>query len=259
MNQISFKIWLKENRFFLLSVFLSVCVLEYSYYMITVVEPRVGTDNIINGMLKCMGQSGEGWMGILYPLFAVLPFSMVYVRDYKSGYLGSLLIRQGKRKYYCEKIRKNFLGGGLALALPLLAFAFHLFIVLDVDAPLEDDNGYTPAHFLAGLAYENVYGYVAMMIVVAFFCGAAYAVFALGISFWLKNGILTLFLPFAGTIILAFVMQGIEVLKPFDFLLLYNPSAGTLGNPVHVALIDMVLLVSGAALFLTGVGRCGEN
>ena len=49
------------------------------------------------------------------------------------------------------------------------------------------------------------------------------------------------------------------MLKPFDFLLLYNPSAGTLGNPVHVALIDMVLLVSGAALFLTGVGRCGEN
>lgn len=259
MKQISLRLWLKENFYFLLSVILSVCVLEYSYFMITVVDPRIGADNIINGMIKCMGSSGEGWMGILYPLFAVLPFSMVYVRDYKTGYLGNLWMRQDKKKYMCEKIVKNFLGGGLALSLSLLVFAVHLFLKLDINAPLEDNNGYTSAYFLVGLAYKNVYGYVALMIVVAFFCGAAYAVFALGMSAWLKNGILTLFLPFVGTIILAFVMQSIDVLAPFDFLLLYNPSGSTLGKPLNLSVMDVLLTVSGIILFLTGVRRNGEN
>lgn len=259
MKHINFRLWLKENLYFILSVILAVCLLEYSYYTVSVLCPRAGVENIINAMLFCMGDSGDGWMGILYPLFAVLPFSMVYVRDYKSGYLGSLLVRKEKKKYVRELLVKNFLGGGLALALPHLVLAIHLFFVLDAGTPLETDYGYTPVCFLAGLAYKNVYAYAAMMIVVVFFCGAVYAVFALGMSAWMKNGILTLFLPFAGTIILAFVLQNTDILASFDFLLLYNPNGSSRGNPLHLIVTDILLAVSGIILFLTGVKRNEEN
>lgn len=259
MNHITFRLWLKENFYFLISVILSVCLLEYSYYTVSVLCPRAGVENIINAMLFCMGNSGDGWMGILFPLFAVLPFSMVYVRDYKTSYLGSLLMRQEKKKYFREKIIKNFFGGGLALALPLLMFAFHLLFVLDAGTPLETDYGYTPASMLPGLAHKNVYGYVAVMIAAVFFCGAAYAVFAFGMSAWMKNGILTLFLPFAGTIVLAFVLQSTDMLASFDFLLLYNPNGSTLGSLLHLAVTDALLTVSGIILFLTGVKHNEEN
>ncbi|MDD6290714.1 MAG: hypothetical protein PUA77_02830 [Lachnospiraceae bacterium] len=244
---------LKQNRYFLTALLIALSLLEYSYYGMMSFGYE-GAGNVLTLFLFTMASGLYGFLGIVFPMVAALPYATTYVREYKSGYLRCERIRKGQAHYIVGKLVASFFYGGFALAIPVGVYAIQLSLTRENTAPLLDENGNSFVSYLRDFALASPKGYMAMSVGIVFLCGAVFSVLALGISTWIKNEFLTIVLPFAMCILVA-------ILSPvgwFNFLLLFCPSEYGLVQTWQLVVMGVALLMVGVLLFVFGV-KCNEK
>lgn len=241
---------LKQNKFFLIAIFISLILLEYSYQS-TMSFGYENADNALDLFLYTLASGLASWLGLLFPMVAALPYAATYVREYKTGYLKCKLMRMGKFNYFCGKLLATFFYGGFALAVPVGIYALQIGLSHKTTAPLGGENGQTFVSYMIDFAKKNPGGYMALSVAIVFVCGAVFSVFAMGISAWVKNEFLTIILPFALCILVAIVSP----FASFNFLLLFCPSEYSFVQTWQLIAMAGGLLIAGILLFVFGVIR----
>lgn len=211
-----------------------------------------GMDDVASALVHAMSNGRFSFNGVLFPVLAALPMATKYVREWKTGYLKLVFSKQKRNKYIVKLLLKNAIMGGGALALPTILFVLQLYIYYR--------EWYTPygeinhVHFFNEMAIQNGGLYVLVVILVVFCCGGTFATLSLGISAWTRNSFLTVVLPFVLCIVVAMTTPDFG----WDLLLLYSPNIYTDASIVSIVIMELSLLVLGAASFVAGVYRNEE-
>lgn len=234
---------LKKYFLFFSSIVLNLFMLAYAKVMIERVWME-GRENVINALMFCMGTSSDCWMGLLFPVTAVISYATIYVRERKTGYYTCCVLRKSKKKYACHKFVCAALCGGVSLAFPVSLMGVFLYYTLDPTASLYDINHYTTTSFYTDLAEHNVIAYMIMTVVIVFVCGAVFSVFALGISTLVKNEFLTIIIPFAISILSAIFFDR------YNLLLTFCPSEYDGISIWNILLMDIFLFGIGTLLWV---------
>ncbi|MDD6482862.1 MAG: hypothetical protein PUF65_11455 [Lachnospiraceae bacterium] len=239
---------LKQHRYFLTALVFSMILLEYSYYS-TMAFGYENAGNTVELFLYTLGSGLASWLGILFPMVAALPYATSYVQEYKTGYLKCEFLRERKSIYIVQKLILAFVYGGAALGIPVGLYALQIGLTHKTEVSLESMEGQRFVSYLPNIAEQNEAGYMAMSVGFVFLCGAAFSVFALGISAWVKNEFLTILLPFAICVLIAIVSP----VGWFNLLLLFCPSEYSLIETWQLAVMWMGLMAVGIFLFVSGV------
>jgi hypothetical protein len=206
---------------FYVAITLAVLILVFSLFESTILTPNIsGIHPLFHNAYDVWLRAYEGFIGLIAPLVAVLPFAGSLNLDRRSGYFSHVLVRAGSWRYFSAKFLANLAAGSLALALPLvLLFAFTNAAYPRGLPPIPESG--RPREILWGplgeLYRTNPDGLIAFYITVALIFGAVYASLALAISTFVKNYYLVLASPFLFYVLGSFVFQslGLDPLSPF--------------------------------------------
>lgn len=246
-----YRVWkIKKYFSFICAIAIGIIIFEYSYYEVESIG-YVGSESIVFALQLCMGCGSSGWNGVVFPILAALPMAMNYVREYKTGYIKIRFTKQSKKKYIIGMLIKNGVLGGLALMIPFVMIAFHLYMDKGISALLMVEDGLTVVKFMTSFAEVNPIGYIVYQTIQVFLCGLAFSTFALGISAWVKNEFLTVLLPFA-------LCVSVAILTPdysWDLLLLYCSNAYINVSFFNLIVMGVLLFITGVMMFVTGVNK----
>lgn len=160
-----------------------------------------------------------GFLRLIAPLIAVLPFSDSLGLDRVSGFLRLVLVRTSYWRYLIAKVVACMLAGGLALGLSLLLcfvcanlvfprglnFAEYEVRIISI---LEPTGRLGPFGVLYWTAPDL---YIFSLIVQGFVFGAIYALFGLAISAVSDNRYIALATPFIVYILACFVTEILQI------------------------------------------------
>lgn len=188
---------------------LVIVLLQFSYFYTNTYRINQGWRNYVLGASYGDSAYGdwyengilEGWLGcetfspynqlffLILPLLAALPFGISLHSDWKSGYAAQIITRCGRRRYFSAKFAATFVGGGAAVAIPLLLSLLitACFVPAIGSDPLAMQSVVRQNDMLGGLYYEHPVGYALCYAVVDFVFGGIYACTTLAVSRWFDN------------------------------------------------------------------------
>lgn len=131
------------------------------------------------------------------PLFPVLPFSLVFVNEYRSGYLKSVFIRVGRKKYIQSRIISVMISGALVMAIPYIIL-YIFVIIMGVPTTPENISGAYDSSMWLKIAFIGGGSLVLLgKLILAVLFGILWSLVALFASTIFLNQYVTLILPFA--------------------------------------------------------------
>ena len=131
------------------------------------------------------------------PLFPVLPFSLVFVNEYRSGYLKSVFIRVGRKKYIRSRIISVMFSGALVMAIPYIIL-YIFVIIMGVPTTPENISGAYDSSMWLKIAFIGGGSLVLLgKLILAVLFGILWSLVALFASIIFLNQYVTLILPFA--------------------------------------------------------------
>ena len=140
-------------------------------------------------------------------IFPLIPYATSFVDDLQSGYIRSILMRTGIRRYSRMRILSVALSGGLTIFLPF----FMIFAIITIiGVPTTTDNVSEVFLDLIWSPYVTVGGGILVMaakLLLAFLFGAVWALFGLLISTIVSNRYVTIIAPFV-------IYQALWILMP---------------------------------------------
>ena len=163
---------------FYLAVLLGlVCCLRSMFYVMFSFElVPVGTLNLFFGTVVF---NEGGYLLIVAPLIAALPFSMAYLDDVRSGFLKCEILRMRPASYAFQRALSTAVLGGLVF---VVIMGIYLLICLFVD-PRASLRGAAPYDFVFKSTYAHTMkGALGLYLLQCFEYGACYALFAMGLS-----------------------------------------------------------------------------
>lgn len=162
-------VWkLKKHIGFIGAVCIGILLFEYSYAQLGYIQ-YTGAENAVFMLQLLMGCSSVGWSGILFPILAVLPMAVNYVREYKTGYINIRFTKERKQDYLIKTLVKNGIAGGIALMIPLCLIVIHLCLDKGLDAPMITEEGLTVVKFMTEFGEHHPAGYMLYQIIQVFF------------------------------------------------------------------------------------------
>lgn len=187
------------------------------------------------------------------PILAVLPYGWSYFMENKAGYVKTVVIRSGKWKYFLSKYIAVFTAGGLVILIPLI---INLVIVASFVPAIIPSKMY-PLYYAvihgslwSKLFYTYPILFVVLYLVLNFTFAGLFATMSLAISFFIKNRIAILLMPFFLIFILHYSRRFLgykfyHEISPLNYL-----HATNLENPANV----WIVLVQGLFIFILTFG-----
>lgn len=135
----------------------------------------------------------------LLPLLAVLPYGWSYFIEYKSGYLKQVVVRSSKLQYFLAKYIATFMAGGLVVCIPLV---INLLVVACFIPAITPSPMYALYYSIAHVSmwsqffYSQPLFFVILYLMLTFIFGGLFATMSLSISFFCKNRIAIILVPF---------------------------------------------------------------
>lgn len=134
----------------------------------------------------------------LIPILAVLPFAGSFYYDTKTGYIKNLCCRVPKSKYLLAKYLAVYISGAVGAVLPnILSFLLTALFypaqkpyVLSLQVGVQDISMFSEYFYTKPLLYM----FLCVCIIMVF--GGALAVISLSITYYAKNVLVVLFLPY---------------------------------------------------------------
>ena len=140
-------------------------------------------------------------------IFPLIPYATSFVDDLQSGYIKSILMRTGIKRYSRMRMMSVALSGGLTIFLPF----FMIFAIITIiGIPTTSDNVSEVFLNLIWSPYVTVGGGILVMaakLVLAFLFGAVWALFGLLMSTIVSNRYVTIIAPFV-------IYQALWILMP---------------------------------------------
>lgn len=182
-----------------------------------------------------IGMDFSTWCGtaffFLLPLLAVVPYGDSLHREYKSGYLHSILPQISQKRYFMAKFLAAFLSGGVVVVLPMIINILFVacFVPLRLPSVLEVIyNGVYGFGLWAELFYTQPVIYILLYLLLDFLFAGAIATIPMALYKLKKQG-LVLTIPFVTLmffhILVSMLYSFVPVcLSPLDFLRAVNVS-----------------------------------
>lgn len=140
-------------------------------------------------------------------IFPLIPYATSFVDDVQSGYIKSILMRTGMKRYAKMRIMSVAVSGGLTIFLPfLMIFA----IISVIGVPTTSENVSEVFLHLIWSPYVTVGGGILVMtakLLLAFLFGAVWSLLGLLISTIVSNRYVTIIAPFV-------IYQALWILMP---------------------------------------------
>lgn len=135
----------------------------------------------------------------LLPIIAVLPYGWSYFTENKAGYVKVVVTRSGKWQYFLTKYIGVFTAGGLVILIPQI---LNLLIVASFVPAITPTKLYPLSYIVthgslwSELFYLYPLIYVILYLILNFIFAGLFATMSLTISFFIKNRIAILLMPF---------------------------------------------------------------
>ena len=168
------------------------------------------TGNMKNPSYQMYG-AFTNWMGqeissataalfyLLIPIFATLSYGWSYQSELKSGYIKNVLVKVDKKGYYLTKYLATFLGGGLAVIIPMLINIMIVFMYLPAIKPdpcYDMNYGVFGGQFASDLFYETPVLYILLKLVFTFIFAGLIATSSIAFTFFVNNKFAVVIVPF---------------------------------------------------------------
>lgn len=168
---------------------LACCLRSMFYVMFSFELVPVGTLNLFFGTVVF---NEGGYLLIVAPLIAALPFSMAYLDDVRSGFLKCEILRMRPASYAFQRALSTAVLGGLVF---VVIMGIYLLICLFVD-PRASLRGAAPYDFVFKSTYAyTMKGALGLYLLQCFEYGACYALFAMGLSALIPVKIIAFLIP----------------------------------------------------------------
>lgn len=146
---------------------------------------------------------GRALFSLLWPVLTAMPYGWSYLQERRDGLYNQLISRTGRRTCYLAKYTAAFVGGGLAVSVPvllnLLANAmFCPYVLPHILNLVQISDGY----FLSELYFTVPWAYALIWCGVDFLLGGAAAGLCFGVGTWFRLQITTVLTPFAFLLVL---------------------------------------------------------
>ena len=179
-------------------------------------------------------------LAYMFPLLAVLPHSMSYYKDYKSGYIKQMLVRVTAKQYTRAKYIATFISGGLVFVLPMILE----FMVLATFLPLHDPhrfNGMLNGETVFGmqLFYEHPFVFTLMWWGIEFVFAGLFACIALMVSKYISNYFSVFITPFT----IAFIMYTVSNILQIQNISIFSLMYANTGYTVDFSILPIYILV----------------
>lgn len=135
----------------------------------------------------------------LLPLIAALPYSWSYFIENKTGYVKSVVTRSSKSQYFLSKYIATFTAGGLVVLLPLVVNLLVVASFVPAITPTKIYPLYYSVDFgslWSSLFYTHPVVFVTFYLILDFIFAGLFATMGLAISFFIKNRIAIILIPF---------------------------------------------------------------
>lgn len=187
-------------------------------------------------------------MGLIFPIIAVLPIGASYRDERSCGYYFLLRTKILRKRYLRIKLIVSALSGAIAVGIPNLLYLILVMIIKGIYADGESDVALS---FLTDIYYAKPLAYAGLLVINAAVCGAVFAVLGMGISAWVKNKYLAMILPFAYYIFSGMVLSYVN--PHLNAISLFSVNQYQTANGFAIFTYDLILLLTGVILFITGV------
>lgn len=176
----------------------------------------------------------------LFPILAVLPYGWSYFSENKAGYVKAVVTRSGKPKYFLAKYIGVFVTGGLVILLPQI---LNIIIVASFVPAITPTKLYPLSYAVVhGSTWSEVFYthpllYVGLYLILNFIFAGIFATMSLAFSFYIKNRIAVLLIPF----FLIFILHYSRTFLAYKFYHEISPlnylHATNLENPTNTWII----------------------
>lgn len=227
------------NKYFTITFLIALIFALFSaLYMIGFYNDNLYLSDLKGGNMQLHNNSlYNHWLGgesrsfgftlffTLLPLIATFPYGWSYYLETKKGYVKSVVIRSGKQSYFSAKYIATFLAGGIVIFLPLLFNFLIIAAFVPATMPTNIANIHTLAYPVANtsmwssLFYTQPLLFVFLYLILNFVFGGLFATMSLALSFFVKNRIAVLLVPFFIVMMLHY-SQGYF---PNPFLIEFSP------------------------------------
>lgn len=191
---------------------------------------------------------------LLLPIIASLFASTIFLEDKRNHLICYVLLNSSRKKYFSMLFLKTFLTGAVVVALPLIIDLIGCFLLLpnlkpdpliNVNLGIYEGSGDLFPH----LFYAHPLVYALFNIAISFVFAGLFVTFALAASFYIKNKMVILLLPFClqllSIAVNSFVMKNMA-LSPFGF----SPEAITTYDKSFLAIVLYGGILFWVTLFL---------
>lgn len=176
----------------------------------------------------------------LLPIIVVLPYGWSYFTENRAGYVKAVVTRGGKWQYFLSKYIATFTAGGLVILLPLLLN----FIIVSCFVPAITPTKLYPLYYgvihgsmWSKMFYTNPFIYVVLYLVLNFIFAGVFATMSVAISFFIKNRIAILLIPFFLIFILHYSRTFLAYKYYYEISPLNYLHATNLENPINVWIV----------------------
>lgn len=141
----------------------------------------------------------------LFPLIAALPYSWSFFIENKTGYVKSVVTRVSKSQYFLSKYIATFIAGGLVILIPLMINFLLVASFIPAITPTKIYALTYPVGFSSlwsSLFYTHPVVFVILYLIVDFIFAGLFATMGLAMSFFIKNRIAIILIPFFFILIL---------------------------------------------------------
>lgn len=153
---------------------------------------------------------------LILPLLVVLPFSISFYQDCKSGYINFICVRTSQKSYFKAKFLSVFLSGGAVTVLPLI-LNFVLSAVIMPCLPVEEAAGASyvlPKSSLSYLFFEQPFLFNIVSLLIIFTFSGILATTTLMVTFYSKNIYTPMLFPF---ILCLVIMSFTDLIQKYEW------------------------------------------
>ncbi len=181
----------------------------------------------------------------------MLPFSVTYYIEIRTGYIKNICIRIKKKHYIFAKYIVAFIGGGLGVSIPLL-FNLWTSALYSVNYPQAVTLMITPIgnkSLFADIFFEKPLLYILIYIGIAFVYGGIFSVMSMAVVYLCKNIFVYVTFPFIMNMSAYYILLNTSAIKfvPIAFI---NPLQMICDSNGYAILIVffLMLIISIAAM-----------
>lgn len=210
--------------------------------VVTWMLPELGGGDA-SGALYLFRRSYNGYISLLAPVLATIPFAASYAIERNGGFSRYVLLRCRGSSYLTMKLISGVVAGGLVLAAPFAGAV----LWLTARYPLVTAN--TPERhaplFVTGTYTPEPLAFMWILVAISFLFGATYATLGLASSVLLRNPYYAHIVPFAVYIIGGMLLGGLGLayLEPSEMWTLSNTYTTPLSFGMQYAVFWIVSLV----------------